>query len=193
MTFQTRFPDRPMWKIVYDDLLSAAEIGDVVTYEQLRAALPDVDDAGVRGAFFRACREVELTMSRTFENVRTVGYRMVDAREHERLARAHHKRSRRQMGKALAKTRSADRSKLTPDERARLDSMELTLSRHAELIARLNSRVERNEKALQDARAATAAARRTASEGVAAVSATQEDLAARLARLEAAMSDRPTV
>ncbi len=186
MAFETRFDGRPMWRIIYDDLLAKAKIGDIITYDQLRKALPGVEEASVRGSYFRACKEVESEMSRTFANVRGVGYRMVEAREHEGLARAHHKRSRRQIGKAIRKARSADRSGLSAEEKARLDTVELTLTRHAEMMQHLGSRVDRNEAALKEAR-------RKSSEQVAAVSHDQSALAERLARLEAQIASQPSV
>lgn len=181
--FETKF-DRPMWRIIYEDLLVKCDIGDVVTYEQMRAVLPEVSEMGIRQAYFRALREIQVEKRRTFANVRNVGYRMVEAAEHERLARAHHKRGKRQIKKAIDKVRSADRSRLSHEDRARFDAMEATLGRHSEMIDRLDGRVARQEKALRDARRQAAeevaAAREQASTEVSAVE-------TRLSKLEEAL------
>jgi len=141
------------WRIVYD-AVAALNIGDTVTYEQLSEMLgrPFADD---RGPIYRAMTELERENRRTLDVVPRVGYRVVDAPEHEKLARRHHKRSRRQLKKAHSKLASADRARLTPEERAKFDALELTVSRHEDMIRRLDSRVEKHETAIKDNRRTT--------------------------------------
>jgi hypothetical protein len=126
--------------------------GDVIKDAELLALLPDAPEASVRSAFTRAVKEAELELSRSFCRVRLVGYRMVAANEHERLARGHHKRAKGQLRTAKRKATSADRSLLTREERARIDAVELNLSRQIEMTARLESRVARVEDELKAAR-----------------------------------------
>lgn len=141
----------PQWATIYGRLRQMS-IGDIVSYEELSALLPDAAEGSWRGAFHRAVREMEEQHKRSFDNVRNTGYRMVAANEHERLARAHHKRAKRQLKTSVRKAHSADRSKLTREERARLDAIELNLSRQVELTRRLEGRVERVEAELKDTR-----------------------------------------
>lgn len=143
--------DRPQWKTIYDHL-AGMNPGDVVSDEELCALLPDAPIASVRSAFTRAVRETESELKRSFCRVRTVGYKMVEAAEHERLARGHHKRAKRQLKSAKRKASSADRSRLTREERAKIDAIELNLSRQIEMTARLESRVTRVETELKAAR-----------------------------------------
>jgi hypothetical protein len=144
--------DRPQWQVIYERL-QAMEIGEVVKYADLNALLPDASEASVRSAFTRAVRAMEDEQKRTFANVRLVGYKMVDATEHEGLARRHHKRAKRQLKTAKRKVVSADRSRLSREERARLDAMELNLSRQMEMTSRLEARVksETQERKAADA------------------------------------------
>lgn len=135
--------DRAEWRMVFDDL-TTLDVGDVITYERLDEILgrPFIDG---RGPIYRATREMEKVNRRTMTAVPNVGYRVVDATEHEDLARHHHRKSRRQIRKALGKAQSADRSKLTAEQAERIDSVELSLSRQAEMIRRLDTRVGKVE------------------------------------------------
>lgn len=133
--------DRPQWQVIYERL-QQMEIGDVIKYVELSALLPAAPEASARSAFTRAVRAMEDEHHRTFANVRLVGYKMVDATEHEGLARRHHKRAKRQLKTAKRKVVSADRSRLSREERARLDAMELNLSRQMEMTSRLEARVK---------------------------------------------------
>jgi hypothetical protein len=143
--------DRPQWQTVYERL-SAMGIGQVIKHDELAGLLPTAPAGSVASAFRRAVRECEGELKRTFLSVRTVGYRMAAANEHERLARGHHKRARRQLRSAKRKATSADRSLLTREERARIDAVELNLSRQIEMTSRLEARVDRVESELKAAR-----------------------------------------
>jgi hypothetical protein len=143
--------DRPQWQVVYE-YLSAMRIGDVLKYSELFGLLPDASENTVRGAFYRAVKQCEDELRRTFANVRTIGYKMVDAPEHERLARGHHLKAKRQLRKSKRKVVSADRSRLTREERVRLDAMELNLAKQIEMTNRLSDKVTRIEEDLKAAR-----------------------------------------
>lgn len=136
--------DRPQWQVIYDRLASM-KVGEVIKDEELFGLLPDAPEASVRGAFWRAVRQVEDDHSRTLDRVRTIGYRVVEAREHEGLARRQHKKAKRRIKSAIRKAHSADRTKLTPEERKRLDGIEDHLSRQADMIRRLDERVSKTE------------------------------------------------
>lgn len=143
--------DRAQWQVLYE-YLTAMNVGDVVKYDELAGLLPDSPKDSVRSAFYRAMQECETEIKRTFCNVREVGYRMVDANEHERLARGHHGRAKRQLRKSKRKAASADRSRLTREERSRIDAVELNLSRQIEMTNRLTARVAKVEEDLKAAR-----------------------------------------
>jgi len=143
--------DRPQWQAIYDRLAHMS-IGDVVTDEQLAALLPDAPEGSVRSAYARAVREIEDNDKRTFARVRKVGYRMVEAAEHEGLARRQHRSAKRRIASAGRKVRSADRSQLTPEQRRRFDAMEVHIKAQADMTRRLEARMERVEAAVKNTR-----------------------------------------
>jgi hypothetical protein len=143
--------DRPQWRTIYEHIAGMSP-GDVIKYDELAGLLPDAPETSVRSAFYRAVRECESQNKRTFCNVRGVGFKMAEANEHERLARGHHKRAKRQLRTGRRKAASADRSRLSREERARIDAVELSLSRQIEMTNRLSARVERVETDLKAAR-----------------------------------------
>lgn len=143
--------DRPQWQIVYDRVVDM-EIGEVIKYDELHDLLPGVSRTALYGVFTQATRHIEEDRQRTFANVRTVGYRMVEAVEHEGLARNQHARAKRRLGAARRKLHSADRSLLTPDQRRRVDALEDHVSAQQEMIRRLDARVERAERGLREVR-----------------------------------------
>lgn len=152
--FETKY-DRPMWRIVYEHAVTL-NVGDILTYDKLAELLPDASEQTRRGALARAVKQIEDDKQRTLANVRLVGYRVVEAKEHEGLARSHHKRSKRQLVKAARKVCSADRSKLSEADKRRFDALELNLTAQLQMIRRLDDRVTANEVALKDARRQTA-------------------------------------
>lgn len=151
--FETRF-DRPM-RVIVGERLAHMEINNVVTYADLAALLPGTTRAAQQAATRAATVQIERDKSRTLAVVPGVGYRMVAAVEHEGLARKHHRSSRRQLVKASRKIKSADRTLLDAEQRARFDGIELNLSQQASMIRRLDDRVSATEKNLQDARRQT--------------------------------------
>ncbi|MEU6725576.1 hypothetical protein ABZ917_17865 [Nonomuraea wenchangensis] len=132
--------DQPEWRMIYSTIL-ALDVDDVIKYADLDDVLGR-DFLQDRSPIYRAISELEKTDHRTLTNVRGVGYRVAAASEHEGLARAHHQRSRRQMKKAVNKAASADRKALTPDQRKRIDSLEMSLRQHSQMIRRLELRDE---------------------------------------------------
>jgi len=143
--------DRPQWAVVYERL-ATMKIGETVKDAELAGLLPDAPEGSVKSAFYRAVREMEDVHHRTLDRVRLTGYRVVEAAEHERLARGQHKKAKRRLKSAWRKAHSADRSRLTPDERRRLDAMEDHLGRQQEMIRRLEGRVATVEADLKNAR-----------------------------------------
>lgn len=135
------------WRMVYEKTVAMNE-GDVITYDELSELL-ERDFLADRNPIYRATQEMEESDHRTLSCVRGVGYRIAAANEHERLARGHHKRSRKQLRKAVSKAASADRSKLTPDERQRIESLEMNLRQHADMIRRLDQRTSQQADELK--------------------------------------------
>lgn len=151
MTTTTRAPfepigDKPQWELVYD-ALTGMQIGDVMTYERLSELL-GYDFRTNRSAWVKAANRWGSEHKRAFTPVRGVGYRVVTVNEHETLARAHHKKSKRSLARSKRVLVDADRSLMSEEERARFDQLEATVARHSDVIRRLDSRQRRTEKAL---------------------------------------------
>lgn len=141
--------DQPQWQTIYEHIADM-DIGDTITDVELRKLLPDSRSIG--SAWARAVKQMEDDHRRTFARVRLTGYRMVEAVEHEGLARGQHKRAKRRLGAAHRKLSSADRARLTPDQRKRIDALQDHVSAQQEMIRRLDARVERTERGLRDVR-----------------------------------------
>jgi uncharacterized coiled-coil protein SlyX len=144
--------DKAQWVTVYE-YLSTLQINQVVKDQELFALLPDAPEASVYGAFRRAMREMETGHQRTFDRVRTVGYRMVHPRETERLARGQQTKAKRRLKSAQDKAHSADRSMLDHAEKQRIDALELNLAQQRDMIRRLDKglKVERLERKAETA------------------------------------------
>lgn len=132
------------WRPVYR-AFKKLPVDGVIDYETLtdllgRPFLPD------RSPLYRAMRELENKDKRTIEVVTGTGYRVVAAAEHERLARHHQKKSRRQLGKGLRRIRSADRRQLDALAVERLDDMEARFSRLQTMVRTLDDRTKLTEK-----------------------------------------------
>jgi hypothetical protein len=130
--------DRAEWRVVYDEARKL-EPGQVLTYQRLSQLLGRDFTAG-RVPVTRAIRELEAADSRTLVCVRGQGYRIAAATEHEHLARQHSARSRRQLDKAAAKARSANRAELSAEQARRLDELEMQFNQHAGMLRRLDAR-----------------------------------------------------
>lgn len=136
--------DRPQWRVIYERLCTM-KIGDVITDIDLYTLLPNAPEPSVRGAFQRAKREMQQEHKRSFARVRRVGYRMAEPTEHERLALAQHRKAKRRLRAGWNEAHSADRTLLNPDDRRRIDEIEDHLTRHQQMIRRLEVRQERTE------------------------------------------------
>lgn len=136
--------DVPKWQMVYN-VLALAKPGDIITYDDLDAALEE-DFRSNRHPLGRAVKELLEHDSRTVEVVRGEGYRIVEAREHERLARGRQKRARRQLSAGLRTARGTDRSSLTVDELMRLDRLEANIADQMEAMRRHESRIAKLEE-----------------------------------------------
>lgn len=160
---------RARWRIIYD-LLCAAKVDDIVTYEQLAEALeldPDSDRHTVQMAVRRAAQEHEQADKRALDVVPNVGYRIVRAPEHLTLARRHQKRSSRALVRGHSKAVNVDLSNVDDATRhalemvARAFSMQMDFNRRFDVrqkrledaVSAVNERTERTEAEMTELRA----------------------------------------
>lgn len=140
--------DRAQWELIYDFLCRISpEVGDVIEYKTFEEAC-GFDIRKARQAFYKAANQWCEENHRAFAAVAGKGYRVAGAPEHETIARKHHRKSRRSLGKGLAVIRNTDHSQLTAKDRERFQRMELEMGRQADVIKRLDLRSTKMEKAL---------------------------------------------
>jgi len=153
-----REPFEPKGRVSEATLLyefySKLSTGDVVTYEQLDEILGR-SFLDSRSPHYTAVNRLQKNDKKSMDVVRNVGYRVVSASEHERLALHHHAKSRRQLRKSVAKAASANRAELSQEERHRIDSLEGTLRNHASMLKRLDERTIRQNEELKRLRRET--------------------------------------
>jgi hypothetical protein len=135
--------------------------GDVLEYERILTALETDDKAKVYRCVQRANRQLWAEHDRALAVVRGKGYRMLRADEHEMLAGGYQKQAKRRMNNAVAVMNATRLDELTPDQRdwaikvqtglrilaGAVDMQARKLSKHDDLIASLQRRVERLEGA----------------------------------------------
>lgn len=139
--------DMPQWQMVYD-VLDRKQIDDIVTYNELTEALGR-DFLADRGPFYKAQRHLLEQKLRALAPIPTIGYQVVQATDHERLARKEHRSGRRKIRKAKNLVQHADRTGMAPEVRQKFDALEGTLSRQEDAIRRIDIKTQRHEAAIK--------------------------------------------
>jgi hypothetical protein len=132
---------KSQWELVYE-VIAKMDIGDVIKFERLQKILK-LPRRGVYIPVGRAVRELERSHKRTLENVRGVGYRMVEAREHDRLSHKQQIRARRRIKRAQEILEGTDIQLLTREEVRQMRNRQAMLAQQQEI---LNRRVEKLRK-----------------------------------------------
>lgn len=138
------------WRMVYP-VLAAVPTGDVLTYEAMATALglpTDCDRKLLFGPFRQAAQVHEEQDHRAVESVRGVGYRVVGAAEHLRLAHRHNRRAGNQLELGRSKLVNVDLSDVDPEIRKGFEVLGLAFGQQAEINRRMDSRHRRQAKAL---------------------------------------------
>lgn len=149
--------DRARWRTVYD-LLCKTPTGDVLTYEAIGAALgldPESERHVIQMAVRRAAKEHEEADKRAIEVVPNAGYRVVEAPEHLRLARGHHKRASKSLVRGQSKVVNVPLGDLDPETRRAFEVVAVAFAAQIEYSRTLDMRQKRLEKAFEDITART--------------------------------------
>lgn len=120
----TRFQpkgEKAEWLMIFDDLLSEADFGTVVTYEELDELLGR-EFANDRAPIYRARQELGDRRKRWLEAIPKVGYRVIEANEHVRVSIQHKRKARRQMSMMVRVNQVTDITRLTADELMEFDT-----------------------------------------------------------------------
>jgi hypothetical protein len=129
--FETK-TGKAQWEVVAE-VLETKNIGDIVT---------DFPEASLNGVVWHAIRKYR-DHKRTFERVRKVGWCMVKASEHSRLARKQQVKSVRRLTEAKSIAGSADLSLLDPEQRRSIQAQFLHLSQLHDQVSRRVDRLDR--------------------------------------------------
>lgn len=138
---------QPRWRNVYDRARTL-EHGAILTYQQLEQITGN-DPRNDRQPVYRATIELEETDHKSLVCVPNVGYRVALPSEHRSLTERHRRRSYRQLKTARRKADSADRSKLTDDERRWFDETSIRLSQVETAARNLHRRVRSLERSTE--------------------------------------------
>lgn len=143
--------EKPRWELVYEEL-QTIDVGDVLTYERLYELCDTKNRKAAQAPFYKAVNRWGSERKRAMRPVPNVGYRVVDAAEHEPIARGHHRKSRRALARSRKTLANADRSRLSPELVERFDRLEIHASRQEDAIRRLEARSAKHDAAIAESR-----------------------------------------
>lgn len=141
--------EQSRWRMIYDELCQM-QVGDTFTYEELGKLLslhPDADRHLIQMAMRRAAVEYLETNCRALESERNVGYRVVQAVEHLRLARGHNKKAGRSLERGYEVATQVDVTDLDQATRDALNSFIVLNAAQSQL----NKRLEREQRKIATA------------------------------------------
>jgi hypothetical protein len=164
--------DKARWRIVYD-MLRSCTVNGVITYPTLGAALdldPEIDRHAIQMAMRRAAKEHEENDMRAIESVPNVGYRVVEAAEHMRLAKGQQRRARGALMRGQSKVVNVDFNQIDGETRKAFELVAQAFQMQVDMTRRLSVQGERLKKTIDTFTAQQ--------------SATNDDHSARLAKLE---------
>lgn len=167
--------ERARWKVIYD-LFTNTPDDQTITFATLANAL-DLDAEHhlrhIRGAVYRAAKELLEINSRAIESVRGEGYRIVTASEQLRLAQNHQRRAGRALTRGKKVVTHVDFNGMDRESRRAFEMAGQAIGALVDMNRRLDTRQRNLEQAMQ---AVTTRADRSDDE--------IKDLKARLDRLE---------
>lgn len=167
--------ERARWRILYE-LLLGLEVEDVIEYETMGDAInldPDKQRHQIQMAVQRAGREYLEVDKRALEVIPNVGYRIVRAPEHLRLADKHQRKAGRSLQRGHSTVVNVDFNLIDGETRRAFEVVGRAFAMQMDFNRRMAYRQGQTEKALRDV---TNRTERTDAE--------LADLRARLERLE---------
>jgi hypothetical protein len=145
------------WRIIYE-MLKPAEVNDVITYEQMGAALelhPQRHRHVIQMAMRRAAKEFEKVNKHAVEAVKNVGYRVVQPVEHLHLARKQQKRASRALESGHSKAINVDFNEVDGETRKAFELVARAFAMQMDFNRRLDVRQKRLEDVVETVEART--------------------------------------
>lgn len=142
------------WRVLYQ-LLSDKAIDDVLTYEEMGAALnlDAVDDRHtIQVAMRRAAKELEQVNKHAVDAVQNVGYRVVKPEEHLNLAKRQQRRSSRALVRGHSNVVNVDLSSVDPEIRQAFQVVASAFAMQMEFNRRTDVRQKKLEESLDAVR-----------------------------------------
>lgn len=130
------------------DLFMEHEVGETVTYEELEERLDVGDRALIQAAVGAAKKELIRSEGRAVEAVPNVGYRIVEASDHLRLAKDRQARASKELVKSRELVVHVDYNSLSPVEQKLAEAMAFMLSQQSDFMRRYDIRHRNLERAL---------------------------------------------
>lgn len=134
------------------EALRNTEYGVSFTYERL-SEIMGVDSVLHRPIITAISRKLEKYDNRTLRNDFGLGYSIANPSEHIDLAKSKHRQAKNKLNKATYIIAATDRTKLQPDERKRIDNIEINLRAQKDAIRHLENRtvaVEAKQQGLEE-------------------------------------------
>lgn len=141
--------DRPEWRIIYDELLQAADFNTVISYDELDRVLGRPFVAN-RSPIYRARQHLGEMRLRWLEAAPGVGYRVIEAREHLDAAQRRKRRAKRQLGLMVKIAEVTDLARLEPHELERFDAQARINAALYMVAVHHEQRLQRIEQILRD-------------------------------------------
>lgn len=153
----TRDDGRAQWTAIYEDVLVGAALGETV----LDAALSELlgrdwcREGSKTQPMTRAAIELERSHQRTVQRVPKIGYRIVEGGPHVMLGQHQVDRGRRRLHRSVQLFATVNRTVLNHEQARRLDALQMIAERQESELRRLEAKVERQEKLLDEIREGT--------------------------------------
>lgn len=136
------------WEQVFE-VFSGHQSGDTVSYAEIDFALDGVHTrTQVQGIVYQAARRLLERENKALEAIPNIGYRIVQANEHVRLAGKQQGRASRALARGTRQVVHVDLNGLTEVEKALVQATGHALAAQADYMRRLDIRQKRTERAV---------------------------------------------
>lgn len=149
--------ERARWRFLYD-LLRTAQVGEVVTYNEMAQALdldPTKDRATIQLAMRRAARELEVEDKHAVQVITNEGYRIVEPGQHLDLAQKHQRKAGRSLVRGQSKVVNVDLNGMDRETRKAFEVVAGAFAAQIDFNRRLSVRQANLERAVEAVTAQT--------------------------------------
>lgn len=139
------------WRIIYNEILADAQVGDVITWERMGDILdlhPVTDRPKILAGLKRAAEELLIERRRAIRNISNIGYRITDAEGQLEVARNHQRRAARQVQRGYDAATYVDLTGVEPAVRHAFMRVAEAFAAQTEFNRRLQKRQANIQQAL---------------------------------------------